>query len=42
MAKTLDKTIGDNHRIDKIIGEEIIDTKVMGPEMKIEIGVEIK
>ena len=42
MTKTLGKTIGDNHRIDEIIGEEIIDTKIMEPEMKIEIGAEIE
>ena len=40
MIKTLGKTIGDNNRIDKIIREEIIDAKIMEPEMKIEIGVE--
>ena len=42
MTKILDKTIGDNHRIDKIIGEEIIDAKIMEPEMKIDIGAEIE
>ena len=42
MTKTLDKTIGDNHRIDKIIREEIIDAKIMELEMKIEIGAEIE
>ena len=26
MAKTLSQTIGDNHRINETIGEEIIDT----------------
>ena len=38
MTQTLDKTIGDNHRIDETIGEEIIDAKIMEPEMKVEIG----
>ena len=42
MTKTLGKTIGDNHRKDETIGEEIIDTKIMEPEMKIEIGAEIE
>ena len=42
MTKSLDKTVGDNHRIDDIIGEEIKDAKIMEPEMKIEIGVEIE
>ena len=42
MTKTLGKTIEDNHRIDEIIGEEIIDVKTMEPEMKIYIGVEIE
>ena len=42
MTKTLGKTIGDNQRRDEIIGEEIIDTKIMEPEMKVEIGVEIE
>ena len=41
MTKTSGKTIGDNHRIDKTIGEEIIDAKIMEPKMKIDIGVEI-
>ena len=42
MTKTLGQAIGDNHRIDKTIGEEIIDAKIMEPEMKIEIGIEIE
>ena len=42
MTKTLDKAIGENHRIEEIIGEAIIDAKIMEPEMKIEIGVEIE
>ena len=42
MTTTLGKTIRDNHRIDKTIGEEIIYAKIVGPEMKIEIGVEIE
>ena len=42
MTKTLGKTIGDNHRIDKTIGEEIIDTKIIKPKMRVEIGVEIE
>ena len=42
MNKTLGKAIGDNHRIDKTIEEEIIDAKIMETEMKIEIGVEIE
>ena len=36
MTKTLGKTIGDNHRIDETIGEEIIDAKIMESEMKVE------
>ena len=42
MIKILGQAIGDNHRIDKTIGEEIIDAKIMEPEMKIEIAVEIE
>ena len=42
MTKTLGKTTGDNQRIDEIIGEEIIDSKILEPEMKIEIGEEIE
>ena len=42
MTKTLGQAIRDNHRIDKTIGEEIIDAKIVEPEMKIEIGVEIE
>ena len=42
MTKTLGTTIGDNHRIDKTIGKEIIDAKIMEPEMRIEIGAEIE
>ena len=42
MTKTLGKTIGDNHRIDKIIGEEIIDTNIIEPVMKIEIGAQVE
>ena len=42
MTNPLNKTIGDNHGIDEIIGEEIIDAKIMEPEMKIEIGAEIE
>ena len=42
MTKTIDKTIGGNHLIDEIIGVEIIDAKIMEPEMKIEIGTEIE
>ena len=37
MMKTLGKTIGDNHRIDETIGEEIVDAKIMEPEVRIEI-----
>ena len=29
MTKTLDQTLGDNHRIEETIGEEAIDTKIM-------------
>ena len=42
MTKTSGQTIGHNHRIDKTIGEEVIDAKNVEPEMKIEIGVEIE
>ena len=42
MTKTLSQTIGDNHRIDQTIGQEIIDTKIVDPEVKVEIGVEIE
>ena len=42
MSKILGKTIGDNHRVDETIGEEIIDAKIMEPEMKVEIGAEIE
>ena len=41
MTKTLGQTIGDNHRIDETIGEEIIDVKIMEPEMRAEIGADI-
>ena len=37
MTKTLGQAIGDNHRIDETIREEIIDAKIVEPEMKIEI-----
>ena len=42
MTKTLGKTIGDNHEKDETIGEEIIDAKIVEPEMEIEIGAEIE
>ena len=42
MTKNLGKTIGDYHRIDETIGEEIIGTKIIEPEMRVEIGVEIE
>ena len=42
MTKTLDKTIGDNHRKDKTKGQEIIDAKIMEREMRVEIGAEIE
>ena len=42
MTKTLGKTIGDNHRIHKIIGEEIRDAKIMEPGMRVEIVGEIE
>ena len=41
MTKSLGQAIGDNHMIDKTIGEKIIDAKIVEPEMKIEIEVEI-
>ena len=37
MTKTLHHIIEDDHRIDKTIGEETIDIKVMEPEMIVEI-----
>ena len=40
MTKPLGQTIGDNHRIDETMGEEIIDAKILEPEMKVEIGVD--
>ena len=42
MTKTLGQAIRDDHRIDETIGEEIIDAKIMEPEMRVEIGVEIE
>ena len=42
MNKTLGAIIGDNHMIDETIREEIIDAKIMEPEMKIEIWAEIE
>ena len=42
MTKMLCQAIGDTHRIDEIIGEEVIDAKIVEPEMKIEKGVEIE
>ena len=42
MTKTLGQAIGDNHRIDETIGEEIIDAKIMEPEMRVEVGAEIE
>ena len=41
MTKTLGHTIGDNHKIDKTIGEEIRDVKILEPEMKVGIEAEI-
>ena len=42
MTNALGQAIGDNHRKNETIGEEIIDTKIMEPEVKTEIGVEIE
>ena len=42
MINIIDKTIGDNHRKDETIGEEIIDAKIMEPGMRVGIGVEIE
>ena len=42
MTKTLGQAIGGNHRIDETVGEENIEAKIVEPEMKIEIGVEIE
>ena len=40
--KTLDLTIGDNHRIDVTKGEETIDAKIMVLEVTAEIEEEIE
>ena len=42
MTKTLDQTIGDNNRIDETIAEETIDSKIMEPEVIVEIEAEIE
>ena len=42
MTKTLGQTIGDNHRIDEITGEETIEAKIMEPEVIVEIEAEIE
>ena len=42
MTKILDQTIGDNHRIDKAIGEKTTDANIMEPEMIVEIEAEVK
>ena len=42
MTKTLDQTIGDNHRRDKTIGEKTIDTKIMEPEVIVQLEAEIE
>ena len=42
MTITLGKTIGDYHRIDETIGKKIAEAKIIEPEMKVEIDVEIE
>ena len=35
LIEALGEAIGGNHRIDETIGEEIMDAKIMDPEMEI-------
>ena len=42
MTKTLGKAIGDNHRIERKIGQKIIDAKIMESKMRVNIAVEIE